>query len=377
MARVSLEQVSKRYRDVVAVHDLSLEIGDGELLELIGPSGCGKTTVLRLIAGLEVPDSGTIRFDGEAVEELPPKARNVAMVFESFALYPHLVVRDNLGFPLSIHHTPAEEIQRRVATIAESMELGPLLERRPASLATGQAQHVAIGRAVLRDVPAVFLLDDALAHLDAHQRLEARAELARLHRELRTTIVSVTHDQSEALAVGTLVAVMDDGVLQQVGPPRTLYDHPDNVFVAGFVGSPPMNLEDMTLECDDGRALLRSDHLSLPAPEALAAGSTHRLPRELTVGIRPEHLRLAAPPHATDATDASFRGRCDMVEFLGHQVLVHLWVGDRELRAFEDPARPIGVGDVVECRVSPDRLHLFDRRTGRALPTSGACGWDA
>jgi multiple sugar transport system ATP-binding protein len=296
------------------------------------------------------------------------------MVFESLALYPHLVVRDNLGFPLSIRRTPAEEVRRRVTTVAESMELGPLLERKPASLATGQAQHVAIGRAVLRDVPAVFLLDDALAHLDAHQRLEARMELARLHRELRTTIVSVTHDQSEALAVGTLVAVMDDGVLQQVGPPRTLYDHPDNVFVAGFVGSPPMNLVDMTLERDDGRALLRSDDLSLPAPERLAAGSTDPLPRELTVGIRPEHLRLAAPP---DATDASFHGRCDLVEFLGHQVLVHLWVGNRELRAFEDPARPIGVGDVIECRVSPDRLHLFDRRTGRAFPTRGACGWDA
>ena len=369
MARVSLEHVSKRYRDVVAVRDLSLEIGDGELLELIGPSGCGKTTVLRLIAGLESPDCGTIRFDGEAVDELPPRARNVAMVFESFALYPHLVVRDNLGFPLSIGHTPAEEIRRRVSTVAESMELGPLLERKPAALATGQAQHVAIGRALLRDVPAVFLFDDALAHLDAHQRLEARMELVRLHRELRTTIVSVTHDQSEALAVGTLVAVMDDGVLQQVGPPRTLYDHPDNVFVAGFVGSPPMNLLEMRLERRDGHARLQSDDLSLPAPDQLTAGAADPPSADITVGIRPEHLRLAAPPGGALGL---LRGRCALVEFRGPLVLAHIGGGALYERAFEDPARPIHVGDMVECSVSLDQLQLFDRRSGRALANAGA-----
>ena len=222
MATVTLEHVSKQYQDVVAVRDLSIEIADGEFLVLVGPSGCGKTTVLRLIAGLEIPNDGTILIDGRVVNDVAPNARNVAMVFENYALYPHLAVRENLGFALRVRRTPAEEIRRRVSAVAASMELGRLLERRPPGLAAGEAQHVAIGRAVVRDTPAVLLLDDALSHLDARQRLEARAELGRLHRELRTTIVSVTHDQAEALAVGTRVAVMNAGVLQQAGAPRTL-----------------------------------------------------------------------------------------------------------------------------------------------------------
>lgn len=369
MATVTLEHVSKQYRDVVAVRDLSIEIADGEFMVLIGPSGCGKTTVLRLIAGLEVPNEGTILIDGRVVNEVAPNGRNVAMVFEGYALYPHLVVRDNLGFALRIHRTPAEDIRRRVSAIAASMELGRLLERKPPGLAAGQAQHVAIGRAVLRDTPTVFLLDDALSHLDARQRLEARAELGRLHRELRTTIVSVTHDQAEALAVGTRVAVMDEGVLQQVGPPPTLYDHPANAFVAGFVGSPPMNLIEMTIERQGDRLVLRSGPLTLPAPERIAGPAAGSIVSRVTVGIRPEHIRVAALPADDDAT---FRATCDLVEFLGHQVLVHMRVGDIELRAIEDPAKRIRSGDVVDCSISLDRLHLFDGRTGRALVADAA-----
>jgi len=364
MATVTLEHVSKQYQDVVAVRDLSIEIADGEFLVLVGPSGCGKTTVLRLIAGLETPDDGTILIDGRVVNDVAPNARNVAMVFENYALYPHLAVRENLGFALRVRRTPAEEIRRRVSAVAASMELGRLLERRPPGLAAGEAQHVAIGRAVVRDTPAVLLLDDALSHLDARQRLEARAELGRLHRELRTTIVSVTHDQAEALAVGTRVAVMNAGVLQQAGPPRTLYGHPTNAFVAGFIGSPPMNLVEMTLERDGDRPVLRSGLLTLPAPERIAGSAAGSIAPHVTVGIRPEHIRVAAPP---GDGDAGFRGQCDLVEFLGHQVLVHLRVGDLELRAFDDPARRIRPGDIVDCSISLDRLHLFDSRTGWAL----------
>lgn len=364
MATVTLEHVSKRYRDVVAVRDLSIEIADGEFLVLVGPSGCGKTTVLRLIAGLEVPDEGTILIDGRVINDVPPGGRNVAMVFEDYALYPHFVVRENLDFALRIHRTPADEIRRRVSAVAASMELGPLLERKPPGLAAGEAQHVAIGRAVVRDTAAVFLLDDALSHLDARQRLDARAELGRLHRELGTTIVSVTHDQAEALAVGTSVAVMDAGVLQQAGPPRTLYEHPANVFVAGFIGSPPMNLFEMTVERESDRPVLRAGPLTLPAPERLAGPAAAPMASHVTVGIRPEHIRVAAPP---GDGDAGFRGQCDLVEFLGHQALVHVRVGDLELRAFDDPARRVRAGDIVDCSIPLDRLQLFDGETGRAL----------
>ena len=215
---------------------------------LVGPSGCGKTTVLRLIAGLEQPDTGTIRFDGRDVTAVPPGQRDIAMVFEGYALFPHLAVRDNLSFALRLRHLPAAEVDRRVADVATSMELGHLLQRRPPGLATGEAQHVAVGRAVVRDAPAVLLLDDALSHLDAQQRLEARAEVARLHDELGSTIVSVTHDQAEALAVGTRLAVMDEGRMRQVGTPHEVYEQPADAFVAGFIGSPPMNLIEMEVE---------------------------------------------------------------------------------------------------------------------------------
>jgi multiple sugar transport system ATP-binding protein len=279
-------------------------------------------------------------------------------------LYPHLAVRENLGFALRLHATPAEEIRRRVSGVAASLELGRLLERKPPGLAAGEAQHVAIGRAIVRDAPAVFLLDDALSHLDARQRLEARAELGRLHRELRATIISVTHDQAEALAVGTTVAVMNAGALEQVGPPQTLYERPANVFVAGFIGSPPMNLIGMTLEPDGDHPSLRAGPFVLPAPEDVAVVTARSVARDVIVGVRPDQIRVAA---WSDAGGSGFRGRVDLVEYLGHRVLVHLRVGDVELRAFDDPARHLQVGDIVDCRIAADRLHVFDRRTGRAL----------
>jgi multiple sugar transport system ATP-binding protein len=369
MASVTLEHVSKRFGDVVAVDDLSLHVADGEFLAIVGPSGCGKTTVLRLIAGLEAPDDGTISIDGRVVDRIAPGERNVAMVFEDYALYPHLLVRDNLGFALRVHRTPAEEIRHRVSAVATSLELGGLLDRRPPGLAAGEAQHVAIGRAVMREAPAAFLLDDALTHLDARQRLEARAELGRLHRELRATIISVTHDQAEALAIATRVAVLDAGVLQQVGPPRALYEHPANVFVAGFVGSPPMNLVEMTLVREGDRPVLRSGDLALPAPARIGGPGVLPATPAVVIGFRPEHVRVASPP---GDGDVGFVGRCDLVEYLGHRVLIHLRVGDLELTALSGPAEGIRVGDSVECAIADHQLHVFDARTGRSLDADPA-----
>ncbi len=359
MASVTLDHVTKRFRDVVAVSDLSIEIADGEFAVLVGPSGCGKTTVLRLIAGLETPDEGEIRIDGQVVNGVAPDARNVAMVFENYALYPHLAVRENLDFPLRLRRRPAEEIRRRVSAVAASMEVAGLLQRKPRELAAGEAQHVAIGRAVVRDAPTVFLLDDALSHLDARQRLEGRAELARLHQESGATIISVTHDQAEALAVGTRVAVMDEGRLHQAAPPRTLYEHPADVFVAGFIGSPAMNLVEMTVEPDGDHQVLRAGSFVLPAPDSAVASLAH----DVTVGIRPEDIRVDPRPDG----ETTFRARCDLVEYLGHQVLAHLRVGELELLAFDEPSRRLRAGDIVDGAIALDHLHLFDSRTGRSL----------
>lgn len=366
MASVSLEHVSKRFGDVVAVHDLSVDIADGEFLAIVGPSGCGKTTALRLIAGLEAADSGTIRIDDHVVNDVPPAERDVAMVFEDYALYPHLAVRDNLAFALRIRRTPAEEIRQRISAVSEAMELGHLLGRSPPGLAAGEAQHVAVSRAIVRDQPTVFLLDDALSHLDAQQRLEARAELARLHRELGSTIVSVTHDQAEALAIGTRVAVMNEGSLAQAGTPRELYEQPADTFVAGFIGSPPMNLVAMTIEGREGRHVLRSGSLplELSLPPGRIPPEDDRVGRSVTVGIRPEHVRLGPAP-AEEGAGA--RGRCELVEYMGHQVLAHLAVGGVALRAFDDPARHVRAGDDVDVTIALDRVHLFDTETGRAM----------
>jgi ABC-type sugar transport system ATPase subunit len=359
MARVSLEGVSKAFRDVVAVEALDLEIEDGAMVVLVGPSGCGKTTVLRIIAGLERPDAGTVRFDGRDMEGITPAERNVAMVFEGYALFPHMAVRDNLTFALRLRQTPPAEIDRRVIGVAEAMELGHLLRRRPPGLATGEAQHVAVGRAIIRETPAALLLDDALSHLDARQRLEARAEVARLHDELGITIVSVTHDQSEALAVGTCVAVMDQGRLRQVGTPRAVYEHPADTFVADFIGNPPMNLVEMEARLQEGEVVLRGGAWELPLPELPATASD----AAITVGMRAEHISLG-PPASED--EVGFRGRCELVEYLGAHLLVHVRVGHDEIVLLSDPGADVDVGDLVDCRVRRGRLHLFDTASGRA-----------
>src|SRR6187431_875607 len=269
MATVTFDHVFKKFGEVVAVKDLSLEIRDGEFMVLVGPSGCGKTTSLRMIAGLEEISEGTLRIGDKVVNDVAPKDRDIAMVFQSYALYPHMSVRDNMAFGLKLRKVPKADIEKRVKEAAGILSLEKLLDRKPKELSGGQRQRVALGRAIVRE-PAVFLMDEPLSNLDAKLRVQTRAEIARLHQRMGTTFVYVTHDQVEAMTMGTRIAVMSDGLLQQVGTPQVLYDTPSNRFVAGFIGSPSMNFVETNVP--DGAGDIRSDDLQVPVPSAFKEG---------------------------------------------------------------------------------------------------------
>ena len=362
MARLALERLGKVYPNGTrALADLTLTVEDGELVVLVGPSGCGKSTVLRLVAGLEDPTEGHIRIGDAIVDGLPPQARNVAMVFQDYALYPHMTVRRNLEFPLRMRGADRDDIARRVANAARQLGIEPVLDRLPKHLSGGQRQRVAMGRALVRE-PAVSLLDEPLSNLDAKLRVDVRAEIADLQERTRTTMLYVTHDQVEAMTLGHRIAVLNAGALQQVASPAELYDAPTNAFVAGFIGNPPMNLLRGRLErAPDGGAAI-----------ALAAG-TVRLPSErvpadlapgaVTVGIRPEAFRLA---EAGAADVLAFT--VEHVEWLGHETLAHLRAGDDATRAVArlpgmhafQPEGPLALG------VDAARIYLFDA-DGRAL----------
>ena len=272
MATVTFENVQKMYGDFQAVKDLNLEIGDGEFMVLVGPSGCGKTTSLRMIAGLEEISAGTLRIGDRVVNDVPPKDRDIAMVFQSYALYPHMSVRENLAFGLKLRKVPKAEIERRVNEAAETIQLQKLLDRKPKELSGGQRQRVALGRAIVRE-PAVFLMDEPLSNLDAKLRVQTRAEIARLHQRLKTTVVYVTHDQVEAMTMGTRIAVMNEGLLQQVGTPQALYDTPINRFVAGFIGSPSMNFVEVHMDgSGESARLVGPADWSIPIPPQLPRG---------------------------------------------------------------------------------------------------------
>jgi len=291
MATVTFENVSKRYGDVVAVDDLNLDIRDAEFMVLVGPSGCGKTTSLRMIAGLEEITDGTLRIGERIINEVPPKDRDIAMVFQSYALYPHMTIRDNLAFGLKLRHVPKVQIEARVKEAAAILDLGRYLDRKPRELSGGQRQRVALGRAIVRE-PAVFLMDEPLSNLDAKLRVETRANILRLHQRLNTTFVYVTHDQIEAMTMGTRIAVMNEGRLQQVGSPQELYDRPINRFVAGFIGSPAMNFATVEVTGTGDSVVLQGSNVSVPLPPQFreSIGATGR---QLIVGFRPEHLVLA------------------------------------------------------------------------------------
>jgi multiple sugar transport system ATP-binding protein len=356
-ATVAFKEVSKTYGHVLAVDKLSLEVAQGELLVLLGPSGCGKTTSLRMLAGLERITSGTIRIGDTIVNELPPRARNVAMVFQSYALYPHLSVYDNLAYPLRIRNMPKSSIGPRVAEVASLLQIEGLLDRRPKQLSGGQRQRVALGRAIVRR-PAVFLMDEPLSNLDAQLRVYTRGELKRLQSELGVTTIYVTHDQAEAMTLADRVAIMRDGLLQQVGPPRTIYDRPANMFVARFLGSPGMNFLRGTVRSDRGVLGWSSNGQWIPLPSdwtpTVDAGSGYS---DVYLGIRPENVAIL-----DQADGTSLPAEVYISESLGNETLVRLQVHGQDVVARADASFEPAVGTRVFVRPDLRRAHLFDAR---------------
>jgi multiple sugar transport system ATP-binding protein len=360
MATVTFDHVTKRFGDVVAVNDLDLLIRDGEFMVLVGPSGCGKTTSLRMIAGLEDISDGTLRIGDRIVNDVAPKDRDIAMVFQSYALYPHMTVYDNLAFGLKLRKVPKADIDRRVKEAAGILHLENLLDRKPKALSGGQRQRVAVGRAIVRE-PAVFLMDEPLSNLDAKLRVQTRAELLRIHARLGTTTVYVTHDQVEAMTMGQRIAVMSEAILQQVGTPQELYDTPANRFVAGFIGSPSMNFLDVTVRGSGSSASLEAPGVSVPVPprfvDLVSDGAG------LVLGLRPEHMQLAGD----GATSGRIDARADVVEYLGNEELVHADVAGADIVALVPAEHQVRPGDTMELKARTDRIHLFDRTTTDSL----------
>jgi multiple sugar transport system ATP-binding protein len=382
MAEISFSGVSKRFDDgSLAVHALNLVVADGELVVLVGPSGCGKSTTLNMVAGLEEISEGELRIGGEIVNDRPPRERNIAMVFQSYALYPHMTVRQNLGFPLALAKLDKATIRSKVEDTATLLGLTPLLERKPAHLSGGQRQRVAMGRAIVR-TPQAFLMDEPLSNLDATLRVQMRGQIARLQKRLKTTTLYVTHDQVEAMTLGDRVVVMRGGVMQQVAEPRTLYERPANLFVAGFIGSPPMNFLPASMEEGRLRCAL-GDLLLAPAMQQRLAKHPER--RALIVGLRPEQLEDASLAGAQGT--ASYRGTVDLVEAMGAEIHVHLRLAgtiacgpglealSNEVNGSLGPSfiarlgneTRVHAGDSLELRFNPERLVFFDPLTGARL----------
>ncbi len=362
MADVTLEQVTKRFGQVSVVEGLDLQVEDREFMVLVGPSGCGKSTALRMIAGLEDITAGTISIGGRIVNDVAPKDRDIAMVFQDYALYPHMSVRQNLEFGLKIRKIPRQEVNKRVAEAAEILGITHLLDRKPKQLSGGQRQRVAVGRAIVRK-PSVFLFDEPLSNLDAKLRVQMRAEITRLQRRLKTTTIYVTHDQVEAMTMGDRIAVMNDGRLKQIGTPLQLYERPANVFVAQFIGTPPMNFFPATLS--DGGATLVARGFSLPVPDSHRAVTAGRDGRELLVGVRPENVM--GNGGGTRGATTTLSIEVEMVETLGREVAVHGRIGDDLLVATLGRYQAPEYGAKLDLVVELEALHFFDTGTQQRL----------
>ena len=357
---LELNGLTKRYDDVTAVSDVSLDAGDDDFLVLVGPSGSGKTTTLRMIAGLETPSEGEIRIDGVDVTDRSPADRNIAMVFQNYALYPHLTVRKNMSLALEVAGIDDEAVQERVESAAEMLDIPELLDRKPGELSGGQQQRVALGRALVRD-PAVFLMDEPLSNLDAKLRMEMRKEIELLHEEMGTTFVYVTHDQTEAMTMGTKIAVLDGGMLQQIGSPDDLYERPANEFVAEFIGSPSMNVFDATIDGTDPVELaLGPFDYELPAD---LAERVHRSDADrLSLGFRPEHVELVA--------DGPFSARVNVVEPVGAETIVYLESNGYEFTAQVAREENVEEREQIRFALDPERIHLFGDGTRLKAKTS-------
>jgi len=370
MAEVRFEGVSKVYEGGVrAVRDVSLTVPDGSLLVLVGPSGCGKSTTLRMVAGLEEVTEGNVYIDGQRVNDVLPKDRDIAMVFQNYALYPHMTVYSNMAFGLRLRKYPRDEIDRRVMHAAELLELTPLLRRRPRELSGGQAQRVAVGRAIVRQ-PKVFLFDEPLSNLDAKLRVQMRVEIARLHERLGATMIYVTHDQVEAMTLGSQVAVMKDGYVHQVAPPLDLYQRPANRFVAGFIGSPPMNFLEGKLAGWPPNMSFTSSEMEFPLAPQLAAALENKTGRQVILGMRPEDIHDAAL--VNDGDHYVTRMRVDVVEPLGAETLVYLSTSGEppEMVARFDPRSHPHVGQEIRVALDLTKAHVFDAESGVSLLAS-------
>lgn len=368
MASLSLKNVTKKYPNgFVAVKDFNLEIDDKEFIIFVGPSGCGKSTTLRMIAGLEDISSGELYIDGKLMNDVEPKDRDIAMVFQNYALYPHMTVYENMAFGLKLRKTPKDEIDRLVQEAAKILDLSHLLDRKPKALSGGQRQRVAMGRAIVRN-PKVFLMDEPLSNLDAKLRGQMRIEISKLHMRLGTTIIYVTHDQTEAMTLGTRIVVMKDGVVQQVDTPQNLYDRPNNKFVAGFIGAPQMNLLEAKAEKNGSDVILTfgGNTIVLPAEKAKKLEDGGYIGKEVIMGIRPEDLHddeEAISKAAGNTIEAPVR----VYEMLGAEVFLYFDVEDTNCTARVNPRTTARPGDVVKFALDMSKVHLFDKETEQVI----------
>ncbi|RDD97785.1 ABC transporter ATP-binding protein [Paracoccus pantotrophus] len=368
MSVITLRNINKSFGAFNAVSDFDLETEDGEFIVLVGPSGCGKTTTMRMIAGLEDATSGEMLIDGVDVSDQSPSERDVAMVFQNYALYPHLSVYDNLAFCLKVRGWKADKIDAQVRKTASALGIEPLLERKPAALSGGQRQRVALGRAIVRE-PRVFLMDEPLSNLDAKLRIGMRAEIVKLCRRLRITTFYVTHDQLEALTMGHRIVVMRDGVAQQIDTPQVIYDAPINCFVAGFIGSPPMNFLEASVSSD---GMLTGEYFSL-VPRGEIAQAVREHGGKVIAGVRPEHL---IPADDAKEGEGMFTGQIEIIESLGSQVMIQVMVGDILMTAQFERRPDLKLGDTITLKHQPGTVHAFDPQTERSLvaPTGNSVG---
>ncbi len=365
MADVTLANVYKIYDgNVMAVKDFNLKIEDGEFLVLVGPSGCGKSTTLRMVAGLEEISRGKVSIGDRVVNDVPPKDRDIAMVFQNYALYPHMTVYDNMAFGLKLRKFKKAEIDRRVRAAAQILDLEPYLERRPKALSGGQRQRVAMGRAIVRE-PAVFLFDEPLSNLDAKMRVEMRREILHLHRRITTTMIYVTHDQIEAMTLGDRICVMRDGIIEQVGQPTVVFDNPASLFVARFIGTPPMNIFEGTLVKDGNEIVFDGGSFRAPLAKKQHDQVRDFIGRKVCLGLRPRTFTLQGPD--TPANAPVFKGKIDVTEMLGEEVLVHITAEDHHFIVSMDPHQVAGLGSEIAVCPVMDRAHVFDSESEKNL----------
>jgi multiple sugar transport system ATP-binding protein len=368
MANVTYKDVVKKFGDFTALHNLNLEIEDKEFLVLVGPSGCGKTTALRCLAGLEEVSGGEVIIGDRVVNDVAPKDRDIAMVFQSYALYPHMTVFDNMAFGLKLRKMPKEEINNRVLEAAKILGIEQLLKRKPRELSGGQRQRVAVGRAIVRN-PKVFLFDEPLSNLDAKLRVQTRAEISKLHQRLQTTFIYVTHDQTEAMTMATRIAVMNKGILQQLDTPQNLYDRPANLFVAGFIGSPAMNFFPAKIRKDGDALMVDGETFSVKIPDDKKTLYTPYVDKEVIFGIRPEDIHnpqyipagvIAAPVEA----------KIDVTELMGNEIYVYLVAGNNNFVARVDPRSRYEIDQKVQVVFNMDNMHIFDPSANRENPVA-------